>query len=151
MSSLAKVSPMVSICKYSTLIFAGNVTVLLIVSMSTDYWEYRGFDMDSLNKTLRRSNTTTVIIPKDTRSYIKIHHVRTKRTNNPAEAYPFNVTMYQPPILVHKYYSHNISQLPPDTLDNSSWAAETTIILFVQYGNLFRDCDNLEGKIIQVT
>ena len=42
------------ICQYSTIIFAGNVAVLIIVSVATDYWEYRGFKLRDIEKEIGR-------------------------------------------------------------------------------------------------
>ncbi len=63
------------ICQYSTIIFAGNVVVLIIVSITTDYWEFRGFDLKSIRKIDMNPKTnaqkTIIELPgKDMNNYI---------------------------------------------------------------------------------
>lgn len=149
---------MVQICNYSSLIFAGNVTVLLIVSMTTDYWEYRGFNTTALNLTLAGVNHTELLRPADTTSYIKIWYKR-KYVFSTIGKYP-NETLYEPPIFAtnffpgqtskaHPMMSTNMSKTSPQTQKRSSDIHSDLkagmMVLFWQYGNLFRDCDALEG------
>lgn len=134
---------MVQVCNYSSLIFAGNVTLLLIVSMSTDYWEYRQFNSTMLNQSLSKTNNIEIVKPSDTSSYMELWYRRRKYVGSRKFIYQVD-TLYQPPILAKNYflqnYWHKFSRnmtTPPDVV---------TVYLFTQYGNLFRDCDALEGN-----
>ncbi len=143
------------------IILASNICVLLIVSVTTDYWEYRGFQQKEIETKVKRCqphNSTTLIDPGDTDSYLQIQYYwnpRAKRQKKPAGTK--KVLHYQPPALVYKYYyvrNHTFNVTYYDKDDNyTEQITETrihrwqdTIILYVQYGNLFRECDSLEGK-----
>ena len=60
------------ICDYSSLIFALNTTVLLIVALTTDYWEYRGLDMNRIKPKLLELRDVTLFVPFDTTSYLQV-------------------------------------------------------------------------------
>lgn len=134
---------MAKICDYSSLIFTGNITVLLIVAMTTDYWEYRGFDFKRLIKDISSFNATKLIVPTDTDSYIQLKY---ESKQSKALSQLRLSVLYQPPVILQKYF-----YLEDDKHKNSSNEARkeilatTNVILFVQYGNLFRDCEALEG------
>ena len=60
------------ICQYSTIIFAGNVVVLIIVSVATDYWEYRGFELKKIQKEIgevKKVHKTAIEFPGNVRDY----------------------------------------------------------------------------------
>ena len=44
---------MLDILQYSTIILAGNLTVLLVISLATDYWEYRGFNKEEIEAKIK--------------------------------------------------------------------------------------------------
>lgn len=142
---------MVKICNYSSLIFAGNVTVLLIVSMTTDYWEYRGFNSTLLNSTLHKIKNAEIMVPRDTKSYIQLWYKRKHIDNvdNEEEEEPLlhQETLYQPPIFVSNFFKNDnthIQQKKSSVITSNLEGG--MVVLFQQYGNLFRDCDALEGK-----
>ena len=147
------------ICQYSTIIFAGNVTVLLIVAITTDYWEHRGFDRKEIVNRIGSTNRTQVVFPPDTDSYFMIRYNRITRGNvhpEPADILRGNETVYQPPAIVHKHFAWHFENITVVNATNSTPAeyeirrvkipTHDAIVLFEQYGNLFRDCDDLEGK-----
>ncbi|XP_033753659.1 uncharacterized protein LOC117337019 [Pecten maximus] len=148
---------MVQICNYSSLIFAGNVTVLLIVSMTTDYWEYRGFNSTRLNMSLFGANNTELMRPADTNSYMELWYKRKYVYNTMAHYH--NETLYEPPIFARNFFHKhpqdrtNISgpravQHGPRRSGNIHEHMKAgVVILFQQYGNLFRDCDALEEGV----
>jgi hypothetical protein len=139
------------ICNYSSLIFAGNITVLLIVSMTTDYWEYRSFNQTMLNETLYMANQTEFDEPIDTDSYVSLWYKR-KMLPKRKDSFKKEV-LYQPPILVENYFSvtTNISESPEKkSADIHSDMLAGMVVLFEQYGNLFRDCDALEGNYFKI-
>ena len=60
------------ICQYSTIIFAGNVVVLIIVSVATDYWEYRGIKLKKIQKEIgevKKVHKTAIEFPGNVRDY----------------------------------------------------------------------------------
>ena len=147
------------LCQYSTIIFAGNVSVLLVVAIMTDYWEYRGFKSDPIVKKLpKNTNTTRIVFPKDTNSYVLLRYfwdAKARSVRDPK--FPGTNFEDQPPALLHNYYSldnvifnittwngtHNVTYIEEATRVHRH---EDIIVLFIQYGNLFRDCDSLESK-----
>lgn len=59
--------------------------------------------------------------------------------------------LYQPPILVENYFvvAQNQSNISDDTQHSADIHSDMLagmVVLFKQYGNLFRDCDALEGR-----
>lgn len=138
----------------SSLIYTINVTILLIIAISTDYWEYRGFDFVHLFRVVSTSNRTKIIVPRDTNSYLQIlyfypNHFPNSQT---AEIPTYNVTFYQSPILVRKYY-FNYTNTPEKYLATTEdsyvldpYLDMCEIVIYLQYGNLFRDCEDLESK-----
>jgi hypothetical protein len=141
---------MVKICNYSSLIFAGNVTVLLIVSMTTDYWEYRGFNSTLLNSTLHKIKNAEIMVPRDTKSYIQVWYKRKhidRVDNEEEEPLLHQETLYQPPIFVSNFFKNDKTHLQQKKSSVITSNLEGgMVVLFQQYGNLFRDCDALEGK-----
>ena len=142
------------ICQYSTIIFAGNMSVLLFVSIITDYWEYRGFNIEHIAKGIPKHNGTKTLSPRDTNTYFLIRH--TWAGSARAERM-MTSEHYQPPaLLTREYYFRNVSMERvtfngTDNITEIIWRTETvqyqdTLVLFVEYGNLFRNCDDLEGK-----
>ncbi|CAI9739262.1 XP_014769674.1PREDICTED: uncharacterized protein LOC106868767 [Octopus vulgaris] len=139
----------------SSLIYTINVTILLIIAISTDYWEYRGFDFVRLFRVVSTSNRTKIIVPRDTNSYLQIlyfypNHFPNSQT---AEIPTYNVTFYQSPILVRKYY-YNYTNTPEKYLATTedSYVLDPhldmcEIVIYLQYGNLFRDCEDLENPV----
>ncbi|XP_062607951.1 uncharacterized protein LOC134269761 [Saccostrea cucullata] len=138
------------ICNYSSLIFAGNVTVLLIVSMTTDYWEYRSFNQTMLKETLHKANQTEFDQPVDTNSYMSLWYKR-KMLPILRDSVKKEI-LYQPPVLVENFFSvtKNISDSNKEkSADIHSNMLAGLVVLFEQYGNLFRDCDALEEGVRQ--
>ena len=126
------------LCQFSTIVFAGNVSILLIVAVTTDYWEYRAFNRTQIIRNVSRAvNTSTVIQPYDTDSYMAIRY---ERRHKPLA----NVTRiwtelhYESPAAVFDYYKSGS--------DGRKVKYEVVIVLFLEYANLFRECHNLEGK-----
>ena len=173
----------------SSLIYSINVAILLIIALSTDYWEYRGFDFVSLYKVISKSNRSKVIIPRDTNTYLQFLYYYPRPFPDTIElsSVPLrNETFYQSPILVRKYYINYTGIAPPQPEENpvgrgkygrsrrrKTWRRKNTtaskrgtdaltkgfdpsmlgphldvceIVIFLQYGNLFRDCEDLESK-----
>ncbi|GAB1610685.1 hypothetical protein Ahia01_001354800 [Argonauta hians] len=139
----------------SSLIYTINVTILLIIAISTDYWEYRGFDFVRLFRVVSRSNRTKIIVPRDTDSYLQIFYFYPNHFSNiqTAEIPTYNVTFYQSPILVRKYYfnyTHNPENYVATTEENYALDPHLDmceIVIYLQYGNLFRDCEDLENPV----
>lgn len=130
------------ICDYSSLIFTGNTTVLLILALTTDYWEYRTFNKEKILQMVQESKMTRVFLPFDTDSYFQIKLFPNITDISSLAGYNEIRTdsFYHAPLfLVRRYF-----QLP----DNSTneFIEEFELDMFQQYGNLFRDCDSLEGK-----
>lgn len=144
---------MVKICNYSSLIFAGNVTVLLIVSMTTDYWEYRGFNSTLLNLTLFHTKSVEIMLPPDTKSYVLLWYKRKNvHTVNDKHGLALQKeTLYEPPIYVKNYFRSDIVNDNDNENMQSAMISSNLeagmIVLFQEYGNLFRDCDALEGML----
>ena len=160
------------ICQYSTIIFAGNVSVLLIVAISTDYWEYRGFRTADLIPHLKKMhNRLRLVFPSDTSSYFVVKYywdpppVKTSIfATTPApkrEKIVANYTLvyYQPPALlikkledyivfedsIHFDGEKNVTVSMPT---KKTRPLEDKLVLYIQYTNLFRECDILEGRSI---
>ena len=137
------------LCQFSTIVFAGNVSILLIVSVTTDYWVYRGFQRNSILANVRQSNTTQFVIPFATESYFAIRyywrpmagkdHGKTRRHNHRTLHYQ------SPAALVNYFYVENVTSANDTETTTRFVKYEDLIVLFVQYGNLFRECHNLEG------
>ncbi|KAL4239548.1 hypothetical protein ACF0H5_000360 [Mactra antiquata] len=124
------------ICDYSSLIFAGNTTVLLIVSLSTDYWEFRSFNKDVLLQIAKETKGCEVVLPSDTDSYFQIIiTVQTNCTEGMASR-----SMYQAPLFMVQHYCYDANMTFPSVNYH-------VLSFFQQYGNLFRDCDNLENAV----
>ncbi|XP_063446230.1 uncharacterized protein LOC134725893 isoform X1 [Mytilus trossulus] len=143
---------MVKICNYSSLIFAGNVTVLLIISMTTDYWEYRGFNSTLLNSTLFQTKNAEIMLPRDTKSYTLLWYKRKniKKFNNEKKSLLQQETLYQPPIFVSNFFrldTENTSMQKQKSSIITSELEGGMVVLFQEYGNLFRDCDALEAGV----
>ena len=147
------------VCQYSTIIFAGNVSVLLLVSIMTDYWEYRCFKEEDIIKNLPPANGTVVTHLKHTNTCFILHHKWYNRTR-PNLRIPrdqlLSDTYFQPPAILHKWYyyetkverrydvigQHNVSR---DVNVTRRMPYDDYLILYREYGNLFRNCDDLEG------
>lgn len=137
------------ICDYSSLIFAGNTTVLLIVSLATDYWEYRTFDKTKILETISQSINTEIVLPFDTDSYfqIKISSNSTTDLTEYANISSYEEYYHAPLFFIRRSYKH----LEPNaTMMTAEVVFEFELDLFEQYGNLFRDCDALEGILIMI-
>jgi len=152
------------VCQYSTIIFAGNVVVLILVALSTDYWRYHGFLENKtvrakLVKALEKNDRTKLIIPHDTDTYVIIRYFwQEDQMETPLPTYAANETYYQPPLLLKRYKkdyeelyhslvfngTHNTSKLL--TRQVTHWSQDT-LVVFLQYTNLFRDCDDLEMHV----
>ena len=136
--------------------------MLLIVAITTDYWEYRGFNRDTINKTftnmakkLGRKPRVTFYQPEDTKSYITVSHFSVKEPAYEDQVVVGetveNVTEYQPPAFLTRTVVYNVTYnatygnvtIPGPIKEEKT--RKYVIVLFEQYGNLFRDCDSLEG------
>ena len=144
------------ICQYSTIIFAGNMSVLLFVSIITDYWEYRGFDVDFLLAQIPNTNMTKVYSSSTSNTYFRLR--QNYKSGGARASELMTSEYYQPPALVTKeYYFTNASfeRIIFNGTDNVTevyWelkrvAFRDSVVLFVEYGNLFRNCDDLEGNL----
>ena len=133
---------MVQICDYSSLIFAGNTTVLLVLSLTTDYWEYRSFDQEKVTKHVKISKDAKLVTPYDTESYFQLRTVQ-KEIVDSHEFEEKELLLYHPPLFVRKRFigAQNRSGHMRKYMRN----VLHEMTLFLQYGNLFRDCDELEG------
>lgn len=143
------------VCQYSTIIFAGNVVVLIVVALATDYWRYHSFQTESLLKKLEKADNTAMIVPEDTATYIAIRYFwEPGMSSSPMPTLPANYTYYQPPLLLKRYHrTVNESQRVKVANDSHEirWHAtdrrsQDVLYIFLQYTNLFRDCDDLESK-----
>ena len=144
------------LCQYSTIIYSGNVCVLLIVALSTDYWEYRFFQQRVINISIPTSNTTQLLRPTDTDTYLLLRYFwDPDRDKFRPPTFPGTEAHYQPPALLHRYYAtRTVNVTYVNSTDNGTYTQqqhqthkhEDVIVLFTEYGNLFRDCDDLEGR-----
>ncbi|KAL3856765.1 hypothetical protein ACJMK2_011485 [Sinanodonta woodiana] len=141
---------MVQICDYSSLIFAGNITVLLILALATDYWEYRSFDKDKVIQEVSEMNDTFILEPTDTKSYFQIRYICSRKADSGQRlGLTLSESLYHPPIFVKIYReSVNITSDPPKTPGGSLPYVQYEMEIFLQYGNLFRDCDDLESDVM---
>lgn len=149
------------VCNYSTIIFASNVTVLILVAIVTDYWQHRCFDFDFLIKEIdernvrekrnhqtiiphhQHTNRTGYSRPVDTDSYLILHHryFDDIDLDHPQWLFgqPRNYTiLYEPPVLLQQHYIFTSAGKKLVIFDK--------IHLFTEYGSLFRDCLAVEGK-----
>ena len=152
------VSVMDRICQYSTIIFAGNVSILLLVSVSTDYWQYRGVSREHLLRHLPPQNGTEVSWLRHTNTCILLRHKWYNRTHphlRIAREHLDVDTYYQPPVLLNKSFFFNVTvqsktdtDLNITTLVNVSRRQpyEDVLVLYTEYGNLMRNCDDLGGE-----
>lgn len=151
------------ICDNGGIIFVGNTTVLLIIALMTDYWEYRGIDRDQVINAIETNNLKTeVVLPFDTNSYIQIRTFSNRTENRTIENFDYCIDTcfsYHAPVFVVKHLLSVMSNKTSDynsdekesimqrtdhfNASNVLWKHE--INLFNQYGNLFRDCDDIEG------
>ena len=136
------------LCQFSTIVFAGNVSILLIVSVTTDYWVYRSFQRNSILSNVRQSNTTQFVIPFATDSYFAIRYLwrPVAHGGSKLRRHSHRTLHYQPPAAVVNYfYVENVTSVNDTETRTRLVKYEDLIVLFVQYGNLFRECHNLEG------
>lgn len=146
------------ICNYSSIIFALNVWVLLLVALLTDYWEYRGFKFEDIAKQVTITNKTQHYFPLDTNSYYVIKYFwdsAASKTELPDG--PGHEVHYQSPSFVNKYFKMvNVTYEEVACINRLNITVKKTrqelrnfeesIILYYQYGNLYRDCEALEGE-----
>ncbi|XP_052799273.1 uncharacterized protein LOC128230887 [Mya arenaria] len=136
------------ICDYSSLIFVGNTTVLLILALTTDYWEYRKFNIGQVVTSLAATNEARVEVPVDTNSYIQIRTFKNISQNTSAiTSDPFSESVYHAPaFMVKRTVWGGKSERGNQSKDthHSFIQIRHEINIFQQYGNLFRDCDDLE-------
>ena len=146
------------VCQYSTIIFAGNVVVLLLVALSTDYWRYHGFHTAGLLVKLAKNDQTKIVQPHDTDTYTIVRYFwDPSQAALPLPSTEANHTYYQPPLLLYRYErfvdeayiarfsngTHNVTEIRWRT---KIVKMEDVLVIFLQYTNLFRDCDDLESK-----
>lgn len=129
---------MVNLCDYSTVIYAGNVSVLLVIAICTNYWSYREFYNGKIEELIKSSNQTQLEKPYDTSTYLLI-----RKTFHDRSAYSTRlpslterISIYQPPIIIYKLFEPFL---------NTTRLIELDIVVFSHYGNLYKDCDNLES------
>ncbi|XP_064621855.1 uncharacterized protein LOC135484382 [Lineus longissimus] len=135
------------ICQYSVIILVGNLVVLQIVAIATDYWEYRSFNIQEILPKLKKSNLTKIHDPIDTSSYISIYYLHddhAKVAN--VGKYIGNNSDYQPPAYIRRFFQPRIVTTNTSTEVRLKEVIDL-VVLFEQYGNLFRDCDNLEAGV----
>ncbi|ELT87967.1 hypothetical protein CAPTEDRAFT_224056 [Capitella teleta] len=139
------------VCSYSTIIFAMNVWVLLVVSIATDYWEYRGFQYADIRKQITPSNTTQRYHPSTTTSHFVINYFwePAARSGDLPSSYVEEL-FDQPPSLVRKIFVRrnvslveNFGDVTVGTLVEEKREYREDTVLYFQHGNLFRDCDDL--------
>ncbi|WAR02779.1 hypothetical protein MAR_009337 [Mya arenaria] len=139
------------ICDYSSLIFVGNTTVLLILALTTDYWEYRKFNIGQVVTSLAATNEARVEVPVDTNSYIQIRTFKNISQNTSAiTSDPFSESVYHAPaFMVKRTVWGGKSERGNQSKDthHSFIQIRHEINIFQQYGNLFRDCDDLERVV----
>lgn len=155
-----EISPMDRVCKYSTILFAGNVTVLIVAAITTDYWQHRSFDFDLLIKKIDERNANSRLKhqrllphhvhtnrtkhsrPVATDSYLILHH-RYIDDIDPVHPLLFHTVAanfsvhYEPPILLQQHFIFSSS--------GQKTVLSDKIYLFREYGSLFRDCLAIEG------
>ncbi len=156
------------VCEYSGLIFAGNISVLLFVAVTTDYWEYRGLNntdaVATLLTLLTGSDPGAPLVITPSTSIIMRYSSHTKRwalldvhdleITVPNQTFiHVNTALYRNRQTEEcgspKYATDSNFNMQDNTVENAtcaSVATEDTIILYQQYGNLFRDCDNIGSK-----
>ena len=144
------------ICQYSTIIFAGNMSVLLFVSIMTDYWEYRGFNQDYVIKKIAEIDEAEIDYLEHTNTCFIMRHWYNREKPN----VPINITsVNQPPAILHQYrYLDNVSvthysfngthNVSVQTKEEQLFKYKDELVMYTEYGNLFRNCDDLEGRII---
>ncbi|XP_053388592.1 uncharacterized protein LOC128551700, partial [Mercenaria mercenaria] len=137
------------ICDYSSLIFTGNTTVLLILALTTDYWEYRTFDKNKIIEMVNDSTGTQIVLPFDTDSYfqIKILPNLTIATSLSRFSLMKSESHYHAPLFFIRRYFQGPEM---NTSEQNFILEELELDLFEQYGNLFRDCDSLEGFFLTI-
>ena len=131
---------MVKICNYSTLIISGNITVLLIVSILTDHWIYKGFKIENLKSEFRRLHGVAINIPLDTKSYIEMVFVTETQKDDPKTGDV--IVHYLPPLYIDIWTN--------GSAETGGVQLVTHVVLFQQYGNIYRECDDLEGRSIML-
>ena len=142
------VGGMNKLCQFSTIVFAGNVSILLIVSVTTDYWVYRGFQRAIIQSSIRQSNTTQFVKPLATESYFAVRYFwrpMAKRHETPLASRHRTLHYQSPAAVVNYFYVENVTSSNDTETTTRRVKYEDLIVLFVQYGNLFRECTNLEG------
>ncbi|ESO87437.1 hypothetical protein LOTGIDRAFT_166585 [Lottia gigantea] len=126
----------IRICDYSTIIFSGNILVLLMVALATDYWEYNGYDFGTLMEVLPKMHDVEIYVPRDTRTYIEIVYIQDQTVlNQTNELYD---VYYQPPTFARVDYQPQ---------SDGRIKKITRIYVFYQYSNLFIDCNDLEDGV----
>ena len=166
--------------------------MLLIVAISTDYWEYRSFNRTYIRTTFEdikrkqeleirdriqeerqgfglisdtainqmgiRRNTIGFREPGDTKSFFNVTYYQIfppkYEEQEVTSIRKYNESYYQPPALLQKMVTLNITYNAtngnitiPGPIDVEK-ASKHVIVIFQQYGNLFRDCDDLEGNAL---
>jgi hypothetical protein len=91
--------------------------------MTTDYWEYRGFNSTLLNSTLHKIKNAEIMVPRDTKSYIQVWYKRKhidRVDNEEEEPLLHQETLYQPPIFVSNFFKNDKTHLQktPQTITN---------------------------------
>ncbi|XP_046584702.1 uncharacterized protein LOC124291693 [Haliotis rubra] len=130
---------MVKICNYSTLILSGNTVVLLIVAVTTDYWQYRGFNLDNITNYLKPLEGVEVNTPDGTSPYKLITTMMSMPEKNSSQAAH---------VAVHYHSPMYVRVFDNGSVDGRGHVKDVIqVYLFSQYGNLFKDCDNLTDGV----
>ena len=82
----------------------------------------------------------------------KLPNIEFADVENSKQASLVKENVYQSPVLLKRFYTvskskNKTSSLPLHRVVNKAGVTvEDKLVLFEQYGNLFRDCDRLEGR-----
>ncbi|XP_041364276.1 uncharacterized protein LOC121379691 [Gigantopelta aegis] len=116
----------------------GNITVLLIVSILTDHWIYKGFKVENLKAELRRLRGVTISVPLDTKSYVEIVFLTEESRRDDLKLGDV-IVHYLPPLYIDIWTN--------GSTDAGDAQVVTHVVLFQQYGNIYRECDDLEDGV----
>ena len=89
------------------------------------------------------------MLPPDTKSYVLLWYKRKNVHKKNNEKGLQKETLYEPPIYVKNFFKGDIDS---DNRNRKSSVITSNleggmVVLFQEYGNLFRDCDALEGML----
>lgn len=126
----------VDLSQYCDVILLWNAVAMFLISFFTDYWEHRTYDYASLVPKLRSLNDTVV------RDYEQLHmttSVVVEFLVQPCAAVMDDAEMSRLGI--------SGAVAPIERAKPQPVASMYQIYLFSEYGNLFKECNDLEGKM----